>query len=58
MNGLDAPGTAQQQGGPSDYCHDSQRDERPELCMVAGMNDYIGKPVRIETLETTLNRWL
>lgn len=29
-----------------------------ELCMAAGMNDYIGKPVRIETLETTLNRWL
>ena len=29
-----------------------------EICLEAGMNDYIGKPVRIETLETTLSRWL
>lgn len=29
-----------------------------EVCLEAGMNDFIGKPVRIETLETTLSRWL
>ncbi len=29
-----------------------------EVCMDAGMNDYIGKPVKIEVLKETLSRWL
>ena len=29
-----------------------------EICMDSGMNDYIGKPVRLETLETMLKKWL
>ncbi|GAO30043.1 PAS domain-containing hybrid sensor histidine kinase/response regulator [Geofilum rubicundum] len=29
-----------------------------EICIEAGMNDYIGKPVRLETLDNTLNKWI
>ncbi len=29
-----------------------------EACIDAGMNDYLGKPVKMEMLETTLTRWL
>ena len=29
-----------------------------EACIDAGMNDYLGKPVKMEMLETTLKRWL
>ena len=28
-----------------------------EICLEAGMNDYIGKPVRLDDLETVLQRW-
>ncbi len=29
-----------------------------EACMAAGMNDHIGKPIEIEELLATLNRWV
>ncbi len=29
-----------------------------ELCMDAGMDDYISKPIRIDELETALDKWL
>jgi PAS domain S-box-containing protein len=29
-----------------------------ELCMEAGMNDYIGKPVKFDSLESKINFWL
>jgi PAS domain S-box-containing protein len=29
-----------------------------ELCMDAGMDDYINKPIRIDELKTALNKWL
>ncbi len=29
-----------------------------EICLQAGMDDYIGKPVRLEVLMDTLKRWL
>jgi CheY-like chemotaxis protein len=29
-----------------------------EVCLAAGMNDYVAKPVRIELLEETLKRWV
>ena len=28
------------------------------LCINAGMNDYIAKPVRLETLQKTLQKWI
>ncbi|MFE4106078.1 ATP-binding protein [Almyronema epifaneia] len=29
-----------------------------EKCLAAGMNDYIAKPIRLETVQATINRWL
>lgn len=29
-----------------------------EICIEAGMNDYIGKPVRFETLESIVSKWI
>jgi PAS domain S-box-containing protein len=29
-----------------------------EACLEAGMDDYITKPIRIETIDETLNRWI
>jgi signal transduction histidine kinase len=34
------------------------RPEDREACLAAGMNDFVGKPVRTETLRTCLARWL
>lgn len=32
-------------------------DDR-EKCLVSGMNDYVSKPINLETLKTTLVKWL
>jgi CheY-like chemotaxis protein len=32
-------------------------DETRERCLMSGMNDYLTKPLRIEQLERTLERW-
>jgi len=29
-----------------------------EVCISAGMNDYIGKPVKMDDLENIINKWL
>ena len=29
-----------------------------ESCLVAGMSDYVTKPVKIEVLQQMLNKWM
>jgi PAS domain S-box-containing protein len=60
MNGLDATRTLRNEGifVPVIAMTANVLKGDREICMEAGMNDYIGKPVKFENLETMLNRWL
>jgi CheY-like chemotaxis protein len=33
-------------------------DAEQKRCFDAGMNDYLSKPVKLDALRDTLNRWL
>ena len=35
-----------------------ENNQDPSVCLDAGMDDYIEKPIRYDELETRLNRWL
>jgi CheY-like chemotaxis protein len=36
--------------------HSSMKDR--EVCLAAGMNDYIAKPINIHFLKITIDQWL
>lgn len=63
MNGLDATKLVRNLEQPmcdipiiAVTAHSSMKDR--EKCLVAGMNDYISKPINITFLKMTIDQWL
>ncbi len=60
MNGLDATAKLRKRGDKTPIIAmtaNAMKGDR-ELCLAAGMNDYIAKPIRSEIIDLKINRWL